>query len=214
MASTLVIVARIPERLDLSCVYPPERYDEIMRCSNERVRREKLFAWRLLEDAVTQCFGVEFDKIRFDKLDGGKWVCDVCHFSISHSRGVAAVAVSDVGVGIDVEEIRKRADGIEHRILTDAERACFAMGDLTDDQQVEYIIEKWTQKEALFKRGGEGTFVPSRIETDSEVLKTCRFELDGRIFAVSLACERADGATVLHRFDAYDRVGNFITKKM
>lgn len=187
MVRTYVFVARIPETCDVCEVYPPERSAEIFACSSERVRREKFFVWRLLERAVFELVGAPLEKLSPRKLESGRWVCNGCFFSLSHSRGVAAVAVSERDVGVDVEEICRRADGIEHRILTDAERAELVRLDAA--MREEYIIEKWTQKEALFKRSSESCFKPSMTETDGKDVRTWGVEYDGTRYALSVASE-------------------------
>ena len=102
-------------------VYPKERMDEILECKNESVRREKYSAWKLLEYAVKDAFSLDFDNLQFTKLDSGQWVCDKCSFSISHSDGVAAVAVSDVSVGVDIEPVRAIDQRLASKVLTDSE---------------------------------------------------------------------------------------------
>lgn len=99
---------------------------------------------------------------RVDKDERGKpYLPDFpgLHISISHTRGAAAVALSDAPVGVDVEPAgRTLHDWFPARFFTEAERALAACP--------EAVIEVWTRKEALLKRDGRGITLPLReVET-------------------------------------------------
>ncbi len=160
----------IPSEPKLRAVYPKERSEEIFACANERVRAEKYYVWKLLAVALKKSLGVSLKTLRFTKQENGKWTCDGCQFSLSHSHGVVAVAVSSRPVGVDVEKIEKpRVEGIYKRVFTSEEQAIF--DGLEIERKTAYFIEKWTKKESLFKWGGkvfasekaEGAAVESRV---------------------------------------------------
>lgn len=74
------------------------------------------------------------------------------HFSISHSGRLAVCAVSDVPVGIDVEEIRRFDAGVAALAFSAEERdwlAAQADGDRA-------FTRLWTRKESYLKMTGEG----------------------------------------------------------
>lgn len=73
---------------------------------------------------------------------------DVC-VSVSHSTRMAALAVADVAVGIDIEEPRAALLRVGPRFLTEAERALYPT--LAD------LLRAWTLKEAAFKALRPGT---------------------------------------------------------
>ena len=67
--------------------YVPEvRKKEIESCSNFKVKQEKFYIWKLLETAIKECYDVDPKEVVFKKQDNGKWVCDRCFFSLSHSH--------------------------------------------------------------------------------------------------------------------------------
>ncbi len=70
-------------------------------------------------------------------------------FSISHTRGMVAIAVSDNGpVGVDVERVSNRVLRVRERFLSPEELALIADDDVTAN------IVAWTAKEAMFKAEG------------------------------------------------------------
>ena len=67
-------------------------------------------------------------------------------FSISHTRGMVAIAVSDKGpVGVDVERVSHKVLRVRNRFLSPEELALIADDDVTAN------IVAWTAKEAMFK---------------------------------------------------------------
>ena len=167
---TLLLVAEIPEVISDEALYPPERMAEIAKCSNVRVRLEKYYAWRLLFEGLSEFLGESLDGLDIHKNENGKWVCDKCAFSISHTLGVVAVAVSDDDVGVDVEEIRRHRTGLEKLILSENELSEFYRVD--DGEKPEYLIKMWTRKESIFKSFDRPAFHPSEIETEKYNVRT------------------------------------------
>lgn len=66
------------------------------------------------------------------------------HISVSHSRRIAALAVSTEPVGIDVEEWRATLPRVLPRVLNPAELTAWSARP----------VEAWTAKEALYKVAG------------------------------------------------------------
>lgn len=66
------------------------------------------------------------------------------HISVSHSRRLAALAVSRHPVGIDVEEWRDNLPRVLPRVLSDTELAAWS----------DHPLEAWTAKESLYKIAG------------------------------------------------------------
>ncbi len=166
-----VYIAKIPDKIDYSPLYPGERDEEISLVTNETVKMEKYYAWVLLKIAIERSLGYDFNSLSFTKLEGGKWICDKCEFSISHSSGALAVAVSKKPVGIDIEGAdRITNQAISKRILTNGEYEVFSS--LPEEQKNEYLIRAWTAKEAYYKYNSSGVFSPSSIEVNSSVLHT------------------------------------------
>ncbi len=73
-------------------------------------------------------------------------------FSISHSRGCAAVAISDQPLGLDVEAVRPVHERLPERIFSRGELEWFRRrGSLRAD-----FFTLWTLKESYYKYVGSG----------------------------------------------------------
>jgi 4'-phosphopantetheinyl transferase len=100
-------------------------------------------------------------------------------FSLSHTDGLALIAVSTVDVGVDVEVIRETplADRLISRCLTAAEQAAVARADDTTTAFLRY----WTAKESYLKGLGIGLAEPlENLEVRWDGHATARFARTGR----------------------------------
>lgn len=96
------------------------------------------------------------------------------HFNLSHSAGLAALAVCrDHPIGIDIEKVRAIDEAIAERFFSTAENA--ALDAAGDDRQLAFF-RCWTRKEALVKALG------------------CGLSLDTRSFSVATGRPAAAGA--------------------
>ena len=191
-----VYAARIPEDASLSEVFPHERQTEIERCSCERVKREKYFVWRLLEYALADALDIDIKNLSFSKNENGKWTADRCFFSLSHTDGAVAVAVCACdSVGVDIEAVKRRREGIENRILTERERE--ELKALSEDEATEYIITRWTQKESIFKASDVYVFEPMRIEASDFSVCSKRTDIGQESYVLSV-CTHSPKKIVFH----------------
>ncbi len=94
------------------------------------------------------------------------------YLSISHSASYAAVAVSDQPVGIDIEHTRKISASVAKKILTPDEYLRYTQLQDKAEDQGEYLLEKWTQKEAIAKLDGSGVFTLLPYLSDSSYMQT------------------------------------------
>jgi 4'-phosphopantetheinyl transferase len=74
------------------------------------------------------------------------------HFSVSHTRGLLVIAVSDREVGVDAEKLRPVRMKVADRFFTPHER-----GSITSQED---FFTVWTRKEAYLKYTGTGIRVP------------------------------------------------------
>ena len=73
------------------------------------------------------------------------------HFSFSHCKGYAAVAVSDTdSIGIDIENIHPRILKVAHKFLNDTEQSMIAP--LSENDQLKQMAFFWAAKEAMYKQ--------------------------------------------------------------
>ena len=73
------------------------------------------------------------------------------HFSFSHCKGYAAVAVSDTDpIGIDIEIIHPRILKVAHKFLNESEKGLIV--NLTEEEQLKQMAFFWAAKEAMYKQ--------------------------------------------------------------
>lgn len=182
-----VYIAAMPdgELPDLSSVHPPERRQAIAIAKSEKVQRERYYVWKLLEYALARTFGWKLKDLQFTQTPQGKWECDKCEFSLSHSHGVLCVALSRKPVGVDIERIAPPpTTRFAEKILCEEELAEFAA--IANDAQTEYLIEKWTQKESIFKcLQGEHSLLRINTLRHETISKT--LTVDGQAYCLSVA---------------------------
>ena len=181
-----VYIARLPLDEPVGEVECKARREEIAAVSNERVKREKYFVWKLLCYGLERSFGLRGKKLDFSKESFGGWSVSGHYLSISHSENALAVAVSRDAVGIDVELLHTpRSERMAEHIMNDGELSAFE--GVTPDKKEEHLIEIWTAKEAIFKSKGEPTFIPSRIDTLCATFKSGSIDIDGEKYIWSVA---------------------------
>ena len=83
-------------------------------------------------------------------------------FNLSHTDGLALVAVARSPVGIDVERLRPLADapGLARRFLAPAEATAVAAGGAAARDAA--FLRVWTRKEAVLKASGHGLALDTR----------------------------------------------------
>lgn len=89
-------------------------------------------------------------------------------FSLTHTHGVALLAVAGTDLGVDVvavEHVLRKKPGIARRILTDSEYARFLR--IEKPARAYELSRAWARKEALLKTTGEGL---ARDPRDIEIL--------------------------------------------
>lgn len=182
-----VYVATIPEKMEETPLYPPARMQEVLTCTNEQVKRQRYYAWKLLEYALERTFGYKISNLTFEKTKSGKWTSPTCFFSISHSEKAVAVALSRKTIGVDVEILRPTKNGFIEKVLTKTEKGEFSS--IPETEQTEYLIGKWTEKESIFKTFGENRFQPAKIETAKYEVKSKKISVLGEEYMLSVAGE-------------------------
>lgn len=172
------------------------REKHISRVKDPELLRQKRASWKLLEYAMMRSCGQKMSDARFALSSGGKWTCDKLSFSIAHTAGWVAVAVSNEPVGVDIEEtdafsMRDPAQ-LTPMICTDAEQAA--------NPAPEDLMRLWLCKESIFKCGGKGKFVPKRIPADSEPT-VCLSAVSGTPLALAVAGKNLSKLR-LYRYEA------------
>lgn len=149
-----------------------ERQKKIHRYRLDKDKKTSLFAGLLLRYMLVETWPFLKDSLQFCLGQNGKpYLADhpSCHFSISHSANVVAVAVAENPIGIDVEKTGRALDSLAKRYYTPKEQDYIQ----NSDNPRESFYEIWTRKEAFIKMTGEGLCRP----LDSfEVLEDSRYK--------------------------------------
>lgn len=196
MPVTDVYFATLPAEAKVGTLENAERMRELDAVSNEKVRLEKYYVWKLLCYALERSFGMRGKKLSFTKEKWGGWSVDGAELSLSHSNGVLAVAVSRAPVGIDVERVSvPSAQRVAQSILNEGELAVF---NGMDGDRDEWLIRTWTAKEAIFKTKKEHAFIPKECDTLSQTVKSDCIEFNGERFIWSVATETPEKIRVFN----------------
>lgn len=187
-SATDVYTAKIPcNALIKSDLYPKERNEEISECGSEKVRAEKYFVWKLLEYAVKNSFGYNIKELKFKKTENGKLLCDKCCFSLSHSFGAVAVAVSKNSVGVDIELLNGEKARVIEKTLSLSEKAELEKNCSQDKQNA--LICFWTAKESIYKNNGTGGFKPSETDVTKNNVQTKTVKIGEKDYALSVCSD-------------------------
>lgn len=181
-----IYFSKIPTDLAMTELFPAERQRELEGVTNQRLREEKYWSWKTLEYALYRSFGYKFDELAFSKSKSGKWLCDKCCFSISHSAGYVAVAVSGAPIGIDLEEVSSFCEKCENAQFFDGMiKHSIGKKDSVPATPSD-LLKLWTQKESVFKREPARRFVPKKTEITGDVA-TLEFAYDEDKLVCSIA---------------------------
>lgn len=120
----------------------------ILKKKKTEAQKTSLLALYLLKNGLSEFYGIGSCKIlRTEK--GKPYLEDnKVYFSISHTKGIAAVAFSEHPIGIDIEYTRKYS-AVAERMFDDIERKYALQSDLN-------FTKIWTLKEAAVKATGQG----------------------------------------------------------
>lgn len=92
------------------------------------------------------------------------------HFSVTHSDGLALIAVTYAGpVGIDLELMRAipRAEGIARRVIGEA--AATTLAAMRGEERDAHFLWRWTRREAAVKATGTGIWRSGTVTTEPAV---------------------------------------------
>ena len=195
-----VYLAAMPLDAPIGDVECKARREEINSVSNERVKREKYFVWKLLCYALERSFGMRGKKLELKKESYGGWSAGDIYVSLSHSNGALAVAVSRAPVGVDIEHVHSpRSERIAEHIMSAAELAEYER--TPAEEKEERLVEIWTAKEAIFKSKMIASFIPNQNDTLSETFKTSRITFGDTKYAWSVATDTPNRVRVFDNID-------------
>ena len=184
----IVYISKIKENTVIEKLFSEERSREIEETRNARAGLEKYSVFKLLEKAVLEELGIAPKKAKIHKNENHRWTSPYFDFSLSHSRNVAAVALGEKYVGVDIEALfgNERA-GLAKKYLSETEYTEYEA--LRGEEKEIYFLTKWTAKEALFKSRNEAQFIPSKVNPKSDEVLTQLVVIDGEKYVLSVASE-------------------------
>lgn len=183
-----VYLATLPDREigePLRCAL---RQQEIDGLTNERVRREKYYVWKLLAYGLERSLGIKIADCAFTKDESGRYMTDGVEFSLSHSKNALAVAVSRAPVGVDIEPIKQeRCEELAARAMTERELATFR--EAPEGERPLRFTKAWTAKEALFKASHGQRFEPASWNTETGSFRSYEITVGESACVLSVATE-------------------------
>ncbi len=195
-AHVYVYIAAIPKDGRVGRVHDAARQAYIDRAKAEELRRERYYVWQLLEYALWQRFGVAIETLSFEREESGRWHTPYCEFSLSHSDGLVAVALSAVPVGVDIQRVvTPHNREFAKRVLTLMEMENYLK--CPEAERTTYLIKKWTEKEALFKMRHDTVTSLMSIETGAGCTKTRKITVDESSYVYTVA---AQTPAILHEY--------------
>lgn len=131
----------------------PQRREQALRYRNERDQRLCVAAYRLLQQALLQEYGINGQPELIYDQNGKPSLADCpdIHISLSHCREAVACVVSDQRIGIDVETFEHYSEEVARRVLSDEEMRQVLASPRPDVA----FTRLWTMKESLFKLTGD-----------------------------------------------------------
>ncbi len=128
--------------------FNPVRADYVESFTDYGRKKQSLWVWKLLEYALIKVYG----NCDFDFEFNGSFFSIVDHpeikFSLSHSKNVVAVAISNNSVGVDVEVCDKKVLNLKKSLGFEDYYT------KTEKDLIEKLTLEWTKKESLFKAKG------------------------------------------------------------
>ena len=220
---TQVLFAKIPESLcadALACFvrksFPhkgnEEYFDALERRKSTDSVKESFAALALLRELLSMR-GIETDRLVFRRSESGKpyFKDRDLHFSLSHSKGYVAAALSDstrVGIDIECADVpRDRAEKMIKRFFSEGRTGDFstpshaAEPPTTDDisHTAENFVRIWTKAEAYAKMTGTGL---GKVIKNTQLPHFYTEEEQGRVvfeyynadgYPLTACLEKADG---------------------
>ncbi|WP_315833210.1 4'-phosphopantetheinyl transferase family protein [Bradyrhizobium prioriisuperbiae] len=148
-----------------------DEFERLLKFVHEEDRRSYAAAHGGARRLLARILQRPPEALRFSTTAHGKPVLSppvpALDFSISHARGVVAVAVAQHPVGVDVEPLRAfdGMDGMSDLVLSPQEQA--NLRSASAPLRPRLFLRYWTLKEALLKAAGAGfSIAPNLITLD------------------------------------------------
>ena len=151
----------------------PEEQTRALRYKIAKAREQFSIGRGLLRGLLGECLAVAPSAVSLAYLPSGKPVLNGesgLHFNLTHTDGIAVIAVSWRRVGVDVERVRivENAEGLVRRYFSPAEGVAYRA--LPEPNRQAGFFRGWTTKEAVIKAAGAtvGCLADFDVELDPE----------------------------------------------
>lgn len=141
---------------DLKVLLGNERYGYCRKMKNEKAGLCSAYAFLLLRYALKKDLDIS-DIPEFIYNEYGKPFLKEypgIYFNMSHAKQLAACAISDSPVGVDIQDVRRLNFDIAHKFLT--ERELESISSFKDDDLNDELCRLWCIKESIGKCKGKG----------------------------------------------------------
>lgn len=132
---------------------PPQRRERALRYRSAVDRDNCILSYLLLRYALKSCFGLHDPRIEFPQR-GKPYLPEhpSIHFNISHCSAGCVVAVADVPIGVDIQDIRTVSPRLVAYCCCAGERECIEHAAQSDAE----FARIWAMKESWLKLSGRG----------------------------------------------------------
>jgi len=172
--NNFLAVWEITEPLDYFLPYmPKEFFVETQSISKNRIKLQKAIKYFLLRKYFPEA-------IITKDANGKPFLSNNKHISVSHSKNLAGIFISDKNCGFDIEKITEKVNRVKHKFVNDAENQRFK-----DDKETLTLL--WCCKETLYKLYNESgidyqnTFDIQTIDYD---LKSIKANVKGKLHTI------------------------------
>jgi 4'-phosphopantetheinyl transferase len=143
----------------------PDERNRSARFQFERDRQRFIVAHGALRDLLGRYLHTEPGQVRFVYNAFGKPglspdLGDRLEFNLSHSGGLALIAIARANVGVDLEYIREESDDKDIALRFFSPSEIDHLSSLSSQLYCEGFFSCWTKKEAYVKARGEGFAIP------------------------------------------------------
>ena len=152
--------------------------EKIDKQSNEKDKKLSLAGRILLRSGIEELYNKSEFEITYN--EHGKPLCDFCYFNISHSGDRVVCVVSDLPVGVDLQQIRPIKPRKEYKFFSDDE-SCYVNQD--SDISKRYI-EIFAKKESAIKMLGLSLANSDKVDIFSQEFNFETTFIDDYILAI------------------------------
>ena len=142
------------KNLDDSNIVPNNVLEYLKKYHHQDRYNQSINSWCLLYEKLLSDFNIDLSIKEIKTTINGKPYIDDIYFSISHSKNMVCIMISDYECGIDIEKIDSsvKHELLSKKVLSKEEYLEY----LESSNKLEYFISMWTKKEAFLKCFNEG----------------------------------------------------------